>query len=243
MRKRYIVLVMLLGFPLYMFAQQNFASISFGASLPLGEYSLTDDLAANGYARPGGTIKFDAGYFPVSYIGIGGSFSFGSNYALRDSLLNSMTRYIEETASSIIDIPNDAEIHYGTGFWNYINLFIGPHFSIRASQRLYFDFRGVAGLSVIRHPDQELSIVFDGTEIFAQNSRTKLAFGFDTGAGIRFKLNEGLALKTGIYYYQSKARFDYTFDLFHGVASDVPAINSQFMLRTLELTAGLAYSF
>ena len=56
------------------FAQQNFASISFGASISLKDYAATGDLSSNGYARTGGTIKFDGAYFPVSYLGIGASF-------------------------------------------------------------------------------------------------------------------------------------------------------------------------
>jgi opacity protein-like surface antigen len=223
-------------------AQQNFASISFGASLPLGEYGLTGDLASNGYARTGGAIKFDAGYFPASYLGIGGSFSFGSNYAIRDSLLQDMIAYLEENAT-IIDIPSDAEIVYGSGFWNYINLFLGPHFSVRATQRLYLDLRALAGISILRQPDQELSIVYDDTEIFSSVSNNKLSFGFTAGAGLRFNLNDDLALKLGADYSQSRSQFDYTFDLFQGVATDVPPIESDFYVRTLEVSVGLAYGF
>ena len=108
-------LILLLFVCLPSFAQQNFASISFGASLPLGEYGLSESLATSGYANTGGAIKFDAGYFPGSYIGIGGSFSFGSNFAKRDSLLEDMKAYIEENATSI-DIPENAEILYESGF-------------------------------------------------------------------------------------------------------------------------------
>ncbi len=223
--------------------QQNFASISFGATLPKGDYGLTGDLSSNGYARPGGAIKFDAGYFPKSYFGIGGSFSFGSNYAIRDSLLNDMTTHVEENASSIIDIPDDAEINYGSGFWNYINLLLGPHFSIRASQRLYFDFRGLAGISILRQPDQELSIIFTGTDIYSRTSKNKLAFGFIAGGGFRYKLNSNISLKFGADFFQSRASFNYGFDLFRGVAEDIPAVESRFFVRTIELTAGLAYSF
>lgn len=244
MKKTTWILMLILSMAgAHSFAQQNFASISFGASLPLGDYALTGDLASNGYARTGGAIKFDAGYFPTSYFGIGGSFSFGSNYAIRDSLLQDMIAYIEENASSIIDIPEDAEVLYGSGFWNYINLFIGPQFSIRASQKLYFDFRGLAGISVLRAPDQELRINFDGTEIYSRSSKNKLAFGFTAGGGVRIMLNSNIALKLSADYFQSRANFEYTFDLFQGVAEDIPPIESNFLVRTLELTAGLAYSF
>ena len=223
--------------------QQNFASISFGVSIPQGDYGLADDLGSNGYARTGGAIKFDAAYFPISYIGIGGSFSFGSNYAIRDSLLNHMTSYIENNASSIIDIPDDAEIRYGSGFWNYINLFLGPHFSIRASPRFYIDFRGLAGISILRPPDQELSILFTGTEIYSRSSKNKLSFGFSAGGGLRYKLNNKLSLILAADFFQSRARFDYAFNLFQGIAENIPVIESNFLIRTVELTAGLAYSF
>jgi opacity protein-like surface antigen len=242
-RFTWIVVLFLSLFSLAASGQQNFASISFGATIPQGDYAKTGDLSSNGYARTGGAIKFDAGFFPVSYFGIGGSFSFGSNYAVRDSLIEDMVAYIEDNASSIIDIPDDAEIIYGSGFWNYINLFVGPHFSIRASQKLYFDFRGLAGMTVLRLPEQELRINFDGTEIYSRTSKTRIAFGFTAGAGIRYNLNTDLALKLAADYFQSRAQYEYTFDLFQGVADDVPPLTSEFFVRTVELTVGLAYSF
>jgi len=244
MRKtRYIFCLLLALASLPAFAQQNFASISFGVSLPQGDYATTGDLSSNGYAKNGGAIKFDAGYFPTSYFGIGASFSFGSNYANRDSLLSDMITYIEENASNIIHIPEYAEVLYGSGFWNYINLFIGPHFSIRASQRLYLDFRGLAGASFIRPPDQELRINFDNTNIYTSTSHNSVSFGFLAGAGVRFNLNSSLALKFGADYYQAKSKNTYTFELFTGVADDVTPLDVEFLIRTIELTLGLAYFF
>ncbi|MFO7932779.1 MAG: outer membrane beta-barrel protein [Bacteroidales bacterium] len=224
-------------------SQQNFASISFGTSIPLAEYSELGDLSANGYASPGGTIKFDAGYFPVSYFGIGGAFSFGSNYAVRDSMLNDMIRYMEENATSSLDIPGNADIRYGSGFWNYISLFLGPHFSVRPTQRIYLYVRALAGVTVIRPPDQELNISFDQTEITSRMSDNRLALGLTAGTGIRFRLNPAIALKLGVDYFQGRSRFDYDFDLSTDPEEKIPSLESDFQIRTLELTAGLAYSF
>jgi opacity protein-like surface antigen len=239
----YIFTLFLAMASLQSFAQQNFASISFGAAIPQGDYASVGDLSSNGYANSGGAIKFDAGYFPVSYFGIGASFSFGSNYADRDTLLNDMISYIEENATNIIDIPEDADILYGSGFWNYVNVFIGPHFSIRATQKLYFDFRGLAGISFIRPPDQELRINYDNTNIYTTTSYNSVSFGFLAGAGLRYKLNSSLALKLAADYYQSKSKFTYNFELFRDVAENVPPLDSEFLIQTIELTIGLAYSF
>ena len=243
MRKSIWILIgILVTGSIQLFAQQNFASISFGAVLPLGDYKGTGDLSSNGYAKTGGAIKFDAGYFPVSYFGIGGSFSIGSNFANRDSLVQDLITYIETNTPGGIDIPEDAEILYGSGFWNYINLFIGPHFSIRASQNLYFDFRALGGLSIIRPPDQELRISYDGNNIQSQTSYNHVAFGFTAGGGLRYKFNPNLALKLGADFVQTKSKNTFSFDLLQGVV-EVPPIDSEFYIRTVEITAGLAYSF
>ena len=244
MRKATEILIILLAVgSLQVMAQQNYASISFGAILPQGDYAATGDLSSNGYARTGGAIKFDAGYFPASYIGIGGSFSFGSNFANRDSLIKDIISYLETNTPGGIDIPDYAEIIYGSGFWNYINIFIGPQFSIRASQRIYLDFRALGGLSIIRPPDQELTISYAGNNIYAHTSYNNVAFGFTTGGGIRIKLNDNLALKLSGDFVQTRARNTYTFDLLLGVVDNVPPIDAEFYIRTVELTAGLAYSF
>ena len=223
--------------------QQNFASISFGTSMSLKDYAKTGDLSSNGYAKTGGTIKFDGAYFPGSYLGIGGSFSFGSNYAQQDSLVKDMIIYLEENAGAITEIPDDAEVIYGSGFWNYINLFIGPHFSVRATQKLYLDLRVLAGLTVLRTPDQELRITYDETDIQTYSSGNNLAFGFSAGAGVRINLNSNLALKLSADYFQTKAEFVYEFGLFQPVTDDVPPVEAEFYVQTVELTIGLAYAF
>ena len=239
MKNLLYTLIFFLALPVY--SQQNFASISFGATLPLGSYGETEDLTSSGYARTGGAIKFDAAWFPVSYLGFGASFGFGSNYALGDEVIVDIIKHLQENRPDI-GIPEGATIDYVSGFWNYINLFLGPHFSIRATQRLYFDMRLLGGLSILKLPDQELYIEYDGNEIFTTASNSSLSFGFTGGAGLRFKLNDMLALKLAADYFQTRAQFDYSFELFEGVGG-APPVEARFPLQTMEFTAGLAYSF
>ena len=240
MRKFMWVLVLFLSASMY--GQQNFASLSFGAALPQGGYGETGDLSSSGYAKTGGAIKFDAGYFPTSYLGIGGSFSFGSNYAISDSLMQDMINYVEPYAN-FEEIPDYAEILYGNGFWNNISLYLGPHFSARLSQKIYFDLRILGGVTILRPPDQELLISWDGNEIHSVVSGSSVSFGFTTGGGFRFKLNENLALKLGVDFSQAHAQFEYKFDLFEGLATDVPPLQADFYVRTVDIMVGLAYAF
>jgi len=224
-------------------AQQDFVSISFGTSIPLGSYRSTGSLNAGGYAGTGGVIKFDAGYFPESYLGFGGTFSFGTNFALRDSLLADMIRYIEENSTTLLNIPDDAEIIYGSGFWNHIDLLIGPHYSIRLSQKLYLDFRILLGPGILRPPDEDLKIRFDDTEVKSIVNNNILILGAIGGAGLRIRLNQAISLKMGTEYYRTRARFPYEFSLFRDVPEKIPPLNAELLIQTLELSAGLAYSF
>jgi opacity protein-like surface antigen len=241
MRRFVWVFVLFLSASVY--GQQNFASLSFGASIPQGGYGETGDLATSGYAKSGGSIKFDGAYFPTSYLGIGGSFSFGSNYAMSDSLMQDMIDYVEAN-SSIIDIPEEAAIFYSNGFWNNISILIGPHFSVRATQRLYFDIRVLGGISILRPPDQEINISWDGNEIHTVVNNSKVSFGFTAGGGLRYKLNENLALKLGVDFVQAKAKFDYTFELFEGITTEpIPPLPAEFFVRTVDVLIGLAYAF
>jgi opacity protein-like surface antigen len=157
--------------------------------------------------------------------------------------MQDMIEYVMENATSVVEIPDDAEKLYGSGFWNNISLFLGPHFSFRATQRLYLDLRVLGGLSILRPPDQELLISWDGNEIHSVVSNHELSFGFTAGGGLRFKLNDNLALKFGVDFNQARAKFDYTFDLFDPLASDVPPLNANFFVRTLDIMIGLAYAF
>ena len=240
MRKYFWIVLLVAILPLQ--GQQNFASISFGVSNPLGEYGSTDDLKTSGYARTGGAIKFDVGYFPTSYLGIAGSFSFNNNYGVRDSVLQDLIRYVVDNGTNIIEIPDDAEIAYGSGFWNNIGLFLGPHFSVRLSQRFYVDLRVLGGLCILKPPDQELIISYDQNEIHTRASNEKVSFGLSTGAGFRFKLNDDLALRLAVDYLQARARFTYAY-LFNDLADDIPPLETDFYVRSLDLLVGLAYAF
>ena len=241
--KKIIISIAILLLPLLIFGQQNFAAISIGASLPIGDYGKTGDLSKNGYAKTGASIKFDAAYFPVSYLGIGGSFGFGSNIAISDSLREDMIDHVLNNSQSVIDIPDYAEIRYSSGFWNYINIFLGPHFSARPAKRLYVDLKALAGISIIKAPQQELFISFDDTEIHSRTDGSKVAFGYTAGLGFRYMLNSDLALKFGFDYFQSKANFEFKFDLFSGVAEDIEPIQASYKIQTAEIYIGLAYSF
>ena len=75
-------------------------------------------------------------------------------------------------------------------------------------------------------------------------NNSKVSFGFTAGGGLRYKLNENLALKLGVDFVQAKAKFDYTFELFEGIAAGpIPPMPAEFFVRTVDIMVGLAYAF
>ena len=56
-------------------------------------------------------------------------------------------------------------------------------------------------------------------------------------------LNSNLALKLSGDLVQTKSKNTYTFGLYEGIIEDIPPLDAEFFIRTLEVTAGLAYSF
>ncbi len=240
---RLLILWIILFVPATTAAQQNFASISFGGSLPMNSYSETGDLASKGYASPSGAIKFDAAFYPVSYLGIGTTASFGSNYALKDSLLNDMLGHIEQTGALDGPIPGSAGVFFGSGFWNYLNLMAGPNFTFRPTKRLYFDFRGLVGLTILIPPQQEMRLVLTDQEVRAGLSGTNLSLGYTAGMGIRYRLNTGIAVRLAADYFRSRTSMDYYFKLIENSTRDLQGVDASFAVETLELSAGLAYYF
>lgn len=208
----------------------------------MGDYAATGDLATDGYARTGGGIRFDGAFFPNSYFGIGATFSLGSNYALGDSLRPDIVEYIRDNSSGG-GLPPDAEIYFRSGFWNYANLFIGPHFSVRASQRLYFDFRILGGMSFIRLPQQELQVEYNDEYIYSRSDRNKLSLGFSGGAALRFQLSDDLALRVAADYMQTGLKTTYDFSLFTELVGELPPLDAAISMRCMEYSLGLAYSF
>jgi opacity protein-like surface antigen len=96
---------------------------------------------------------------------------------------------------------------------------------------------------VIRPPDQGLNILFDGTEIYSRTSNHKISLGITAGTGLRYMLNSSIALKLGVDYSRARSGFDYSFGVSSGAAADIPVVESEFLVRNIELSAGLAYSF
>lgn len=223
--------------------QENYTSFSLGPTIPLGAYSKTGALSGNGYAAGGGIIRLDGAFFPQGYLGLGATFSFGSNYIFRDTLVEGLIDYLNATGSASEQLVNPEYRVNGINIWNYVNIMTGPVFSIRPSQRIYIDFRVLGGLSFFNASSITINIYDAEQQIEARPSANKISLGYTLGTSFRYTLNNGIILRLAVDYYQAGEKLDYDFNMLDLSGREIDPLHAEFSVLNIETTLGIAYSF
>ena len=234
MRKKMTALLLLCLVISSAYSQRNFLGLSFGASLPGEEFakkSLDED---GGYAENGFVVEFSGAYIFDYYVGIAGTFTFSSNSPDR-------VQYGEDLKEAIPGpLPPDTEVDIQMGNWMYSNLMAGPIVTIPV-WKLNFDFRGVAGLSFMLSPPQELYIVSGENEYFERRSGKTVNFAYMLGTGVRFNVNTAYAIRLSADYFRSKPSFDVDEN---GIVGSITGKSSYEMnIGTVNINLGIAYRF
>ena len=217
------------------YGQRNYLGLSFGGSLPSEEYAKTSLEEDGGYALPGFVIEFTGAYIFDYYVGIAGTATFSSNSIDRD-------KYGDDLAGALppAQLPSDPVIDMKVGNWMYANIMAGPIVTIPV-WKLNFDFRGVAGLSFMLSPPQEIYINVDNEEYFERRSSQTLNFAYMLGTGIRFNVNEAYAIRLSADYFRSNPSF--TIDE-NGLVGTITGKTSYDMnIGTVNINIGIAYRF
>jgi len=226
--------------PLY--AQDSFLGLSMGASFPLGDYASGDNAFSSGYAGTNFVLNFDASYVVAPYIGIGATFSFGSNYADEDALKETLLTDLDKRYNQIdFPAPEDAEFSINMGKWTYINLMVGPNISIPLAI-LHLDFRALGGITFLTPPEREVGITWTGDEIFTSQSSQLIHFGYVLGAGIRFGMRGSTGIRIAADYFSSKPAMKIKTDHLLIPEKD-KTVTFDLPMKTLHLTVGLCFNF
>jgi opacity protein-like surface antigen len=217
------------------YGQRNFVGLSFGGSMPSEEFarkSLEDD---GGYALPGFVLEFSGAYIFDYFIGLAGTATFSSNSIDRDE-------FGEDIAEAILpgQSPAETTVNFKVGNWMYANVMAGPMFTIPA-WKLNFDIRGVAGLSFMVSPPQEIYVKSGDEEYFERRSRQTVNFAYMLGTGIRFNVNSAYSIRLSADYFRSKPSF--TVDE-NGLLGTITGKKSYDMtVGTTNINIGIAYRF
>lgn len=234
MRRKIVILFTLCFIVTSGYSQRNYLGLSFGSSIPSEEFAKKSLYEDGGYALPGFVIEFSGVYIFDYYLGIAGTFTFSSNSPDRDQLGEDIKEAIPGP------LPPDVQVDMKMGNWMYSNIMAGPILTIPV-WKLNFDFRGVAGLSFLISPPQELYIKSGDEEFFERRSGQTVNFAYMLGTGIRFNVNSYYAIRLSADYYRSKPSF--TVDE-NGLVGSITGKTSYDMnVGTLNLNIGIAYRF
>ncbi|MBA7518768.1 hypothetical protein ES705_10841 [subsurface metagenome] len=243
--KRITIFIVFCFFVFTGFGQKGFMSLSMGASIPVGDFAKSENLYKNGFAETNFVLNFDGAYFFTTYLGIGGTFSFGSNYGGGEDLQNKIKKEIPEILKEFpeLSLPFEPEYNFNIGQWNYVNLMIGPQISVLLNN-IGLDFKVLGGLSFITSPEREVTLQLTDGEFASSQENRQLNFGCILGSGFRFGVGRNTAIRLSADYFYSKSSFEiknsYQTD---GILTDLRNDKYKLPITSVHVALGIAYNF
>jgi len=247
--KRISAFILFLFFLFNGFGQGGFMSLSMGASVPVGDFAKSENLYKNGFAETNFVLNFDGAYFFTTYLGIGGTFSFGSNYGGGETLQNRITEEILKQISFWksefpgLSIPFDTVYNFNVGQWNYVNLMAGPQILIPLNN-IGLEFKALGGLSFITSPEREVTLQLTDGEFSSSQENRQLNFGYILGSGLHFGLGRSYSIRFSVDYFYSKTSLEilnaYQTD---STPVDLPNDKYDLAITSLHATLGITYNF
>ncbi|MCK4345390.1 MAG: hypothetical protein KAX05_08895 [Bacteroidales bacterium] len=240
--KRITVFIVFCFFVFTGFGQNGFMSLSMGASVPVGDFAKSGDLYTNGFAGTNFVLNFDGAYFFTTYLGIGGTFSFGSNYGGGENLQNQITKEIPSKFPELL-IPFEPVYNFNIGQWNYVNLMAGPQILVPL-YNIGLDFKALGGLSFITSPEREVTLQLTDGEFTSSQENRQLNFGYILGSGLRFGLGRSYSIRLSMDYFYSKTSLEiinaYQTD---STPVDLPNDKYDLAITSVHAALGITYNF
>lgn len=242
--KRIIVLLIVSLFVITLSAQNNYLGFNLGTSISKSDFAATENLFSDGYALPGFTIQFDAMYFPIPVVGIGGMLGFGSLYGDRDLYLDGILNYAytQSTIPIYTAPPLVEDVDFESGFWNYVNLMIGPELALPLG-RLQIGVRGMAGLSMNFYPKRDLFYDTGMEELSAVVKGLHISPGYLVGGNLLYQGRSGTGIRVSADYIKSNAAYNFEMNLQDDQTTHTDERDGKIAVETLNITIGLFYSF
>ncbi len=240
--KRIMVFVVFCFFIFTGFGQNGFMSLSMGTSVPVGDFAKSENLYKNGFAGTNFVLNFDGAYFFTTYLGIGGTFSFGSNYGGGEDLQNPIAEEIPSKFPEL-SIPFEPEYNFNLGQWNYVNLMAGPQILVPLNN-IGLDFKALGGLSFITSPVREVTLQLTDGEFTSSQENRQLNFGFILGSGLRFGLGRSYGIRLSMDYFYSKTSLEILNAYQTGSTPvDLPNDKYDLAITSVHAALGITYNF
>ena len=214
-------------------AQENYMSISFGTGTPLGDFSNTSSLATDGYAAQGFMAEYSFGYYPIDYLGAGGSVKFIQNGVYKDELSDALLALLPDNPGVIIENPV-----FDVGLWRIVAIGVGPQLSLPTG-KFCFDLHFYPGMHIVMPPQMALTAIVDEQPTKYSLDSQSLRFGFETGFAIQFKMSESASLRLSSSYLQTSAKGEIKSKVSEGTENTEVEVTSKIQL--INVGIGIAY--
>lgn len=231
MRLLSLIILTLLSFTIR--AQDNYMSLSFGASKPLNCFAMTDDILTDGYAHTGFMADYSGAYYPLKYLGFAGNIRFstnGINFEEAQSDLLALIPVMTDTLNTSLEM----------GVWNTVSLAVGPQFTITSGD-FNFDIFLLGGFDVVAGPKMDLTAELTSGEYFYTTLESqKLSLGFETGASIRYFFSGGTGIRIFSTYQQTSAKGELRKEL-DSIDDDIQKSDYKTSIQMINFGIGLIY--
>ena len=182
---------------------QGYLSLTFGPSIPLGNYASTADVSTGGFATPGSVAVLDwAKYY--SNFGMTATMSFGS-HGLNESALDAV--FAEQ---------GEKPVYSDSSNWMSSCLMFGPAYGLRFD-KLTLDFNILGGLYFAKSPDvrlqNEQSIPLECNKFNNNFFDCVVALGYQLSAAMRYNICNHFFATAKTRFYHSNPSYTIGYDL------------------------------
>lgn len=239
-----ISLLLYLGVIFNAAAQSSYIGFSLGTSIPGASFASGEDLFSDGYAISGFTVDFEGYYYPVRIVGVGGRIGFSSLYAGRDAYLEQLLDYAYNESDIPLtgSPPENEQLNFESGFWNYINLLIGPELSVPFG-RFQAGIRAAAGISTVFYPERDLNYEDGSDQLTAFAKGPSLALAYSYGGSLLYRSRGGTGIKLNADYLKTSASYDFELELQSGTETFKESRTERVDIEALSITLGFYYVF
>ena len=247
---RHLLLVTLFLISISIFSQEsskNMLGMSIGVSVPINSFAKAGCEDYNSTcAKNGMMLSFDDVYFITNNIGVTAVASFSQNGVNADSVEYNVTQRVSNLLSNIDNsfiFPDEDNYVLNLGTWTHANLMLGTVLSFPVKS-IYFDFRALAGLSVISSPDKELKLDFlDGDFNSFEKIKNTPSIIYLLGTSVRYQLSSGYFVRFMVDWTYSKATIEINDQIIHTAQVQEMNIRSDYDVSTNLVYAGLSFAY
>lgn len=192
---RAIIPLLFLSLTLTCLAQDNYMSLSFGSSIPLGNFQQQSDVFKHGYAKAGFMAEYSGTIYLYKGIGLAGNFKFTDNTINKEALNANITPLLDNESSVSVDIAK----------WNTLSLTSGPQYTL-GSKSLNVDFYFLLGVYVIQSPRITFTKLINNFEFRSPFAYRGYHFGFDSGVNLRLYISKRTGVRLFVAYQHSSIK-------------------------------------